>query len=62
MKNINIDCKVLAKHFQDRFTNFRSASETMRISKQRYDEGKKSFWSIYVKAYNWDAVELKGIK
>ncbi len=54
MKNIKIDYKVLAKHFLRRFTNLRSANETMRISKKRYESGEKSFWDLYVKSYNWD--------
>lgn len=51
VKNIDIDHKILAKHFNMSIQSFWKL-------KQRYQQGKKSVWITYVKAYNWDT-EIK---
>ena len=49
LKNINIDHKVLARHFD--MTN-----EAFRQLKERYKQGFGSKWEMYVKAYNYDMI------
>jgi len=59
MKNIKIDYRVLAKHFEDKFSNLRSATEAMKQLKEKHEAKKKSLWVIYVKAYNYDLSQEK---
>ena len=47
MKNINIDHKTLAKHFN-------KTPEAMRQLKRKHEKTEDGLWSIYVKAYNFD--------
>ena len=55
LDNIDIDYKVLASHFN-------KSNESMRQLRRNYEAGKVSFWTIYVKAYNYDNGILKDIK
>lgn len=50
MKNITIDHKILAKHFNH-------TDEGMRKLKRKHEKDGSGLWSIYVKAYNWDKSE-----
>ena len=50
MKNINIDHKILSKHFS-------KTIQAMHQLKQKYNKGLNSLWVVYVKAYNWDIRE-----
>ena len=52
MKNINIDHKILAKHFN-------KTNEAMRQLKRKYEDTQTGLWIVYVKAYNFDLSELK---
>jgi len=47
MKNINIDHKTLAKHFN-------KTNEAMRQLKRKHEAIKAGLWMVYVKAYNHD--------
>ena len=47
MITINIDHKILAKHFN-------KTNEAMRQLKRKYEESKTGLWVVYVKAYNYD--------
>jgi len=47
IKNIEIDHKILAKHFSMNIEGFRQL-------KKRYKEGQGRIWTVYVKAYNFD--------
>lgn len=47
MKNINIDHKVLAKHFN-------KTNEAMRQLKRKHEKDGNGLWSVYIKAYNYD--------
>jgi len=47
MKNIKIDHKTLATHFN-------KTDEAMRQLKRKYEKYKIGLWSVYVKAYNYD--------
>jgi|GEM_PF-5081772 len=53
-ENIDIDHKIVAKHFASNFTNIKTAISTLLRAKKRYKENGKGVWSLYVKAYNWD--------
>lgn len=53
MVNIEIDHKILAKHFQNG-RKIESVNEAMRQLKRKYEETKDGLWSVYVKAYNYD--------
>jgi len=47
MKNIKIDHKILAKHFN-------KTPEAMRQLKRKHEYTKDGLWIVYVKAYNHD--------
>ena len=47
MKNISIDYKILASHFN-------KTKEGFRQLKKKHNDGKECLWTIYVKAYNFD--------
>jgi len=49
MKNINIDHKILAKHFN-------KTIQAMHQLKQKWVKEKKGLWIIYVKAYTLDTI------
>jgi len=57
LNNINIDYRVLGKHFVNRYSNERSAISAFRQLKKKYDETGKGMWDIYIRAYNYD-IEL----
>ena len=52
MRNIKTDHKILAKHFEDKFSSDKSAIEAMRQLKRKYEATKTGLWSVYVSAYN----------
>jgi len=52
MKNINIDHKILSKHFNHTI-------EGMRKLKRKYEATGESLWLTYVKAYNHDTQTLE---
>ena len=47
IKNIEIDHKILAKHFN-------KTNEAMRLLKRKYEKSKTGLWIVYVKAYSFD--------
>ena len=53
-KNIDIDHKIIAKHFASQFTNIKIATSTLLRAKKRYKENGKGVWILYVKSYKWD--------
>lgn len=49
MKNIKIDHKTLASHFN-------KTDEAMRQLKRKYENNETGLWIVYVKAYNYDCM------
>lgn len=52
IKNINIDHKIIAKHFK-------TSDENMRVAKRKFfakkdTDVKFGLWETYIKAYNFD--------
>ena len=56
MKNINIDHKIIAKHFVNMFSDYKSARTALLKLKNKWQSDKKGSWVLYVKAYNWDTM------
>jgi len=52
LKNINIDHKILSKHFNN-------TNEGMRKLKRKHEAGNGGLWTVYVKAYNYDTNKLE---
>ncbi len=52
LENIDIDHKILAKHFGNTI-------QAMHYLKKRYREGYENQWKLYVKAYNYDNLAVK---
>jgi len=57
MVNTNIDHKIIAEHFQDKFSNLASAKEAMRQLIRKYEDSGTGLWIVYVKAYNYDMIQ-----
>lgn len=53
-KSIDIDHKIVAKHFASNFTNIKAETSKLLRARKRYEENGKGVWSLYVKAYKWD--------
>jgi hypothetical protein len=47
MKNIDIDYKILAKHFG-------RTRQSMHLLKSKWKKSQPSLWEVYVKAYYYD--------
>jgi len=56
--NININYKVLAKHFQGSRSE-KSANEAFRLLWKKWENEKRGLWVLYVKAYNFDKLIKK---
>lgn len=54
IQNEDIEIATLARHFEEAHSSPRSAYESFRQLRRKWEESKAGLWIVYVKAYNWD--------